>query len=184
MRSAAGLGALAALLLCFRSPVRGQTEDPGPIGVDISGKSVTLICPLKESSWEQQKSTNGKHFTIEEDKLLEIEKGKEYTCKGSEGTRRIFLKAKVCADCVELGMGLVAGIVAADLLITLGVLLLVYYCRRSRAASLGGGAARGGARGRPRGPKADRPPPVPNPDYEPIRKGQREVYAGLEPKAF
>nr|XP_021140888.1 T-cell surface glycoprotein CD3 epsilon chain isoform X2 [Columba livia] len=35
-----------------------------------------------------------------------------------------------------------------------------------------------------RAQKMQRPPPVPNPDYEPIRKGQREVYAGLEPRGF
>ncbi|XP_019367598.1 PREDICTED: T-cell surface glycoprotein CD3 epsilon chain isoform X2 [Gavialis gangeticus] len=105
-----------------------------------------------------------------------------YTCTLDTATSiPLYLKAKVCENCEELDILPVASIIIADLLITLGVLILVYYCGKSRKGRAGAGA---GAGGRPRGQKVQRPPPIPNPDYEPIRKGQREVYAGLESRGF
>ncbi|XP_062995135.1 T-cell surface glycoprotein CD3 epsilon chain [Elgaria multicarinata webbii] len=192
MHLAAWLGALGAALFCLPSPVWGENAG---IRVDISGKSVTLTCPLGNAKWEEKvggafrailKHTDvGPYVITAEKELKAVEEGKYFRCAvGGGEARAIFLKARVCEGCVELGVGLVGGLVAADLLITLGTLVLVYYCSKKRAAGFGGGLAKGGPRGRPRGPKVDRPPPVPNPDYEPIRKGQREVYAGLEPRAF
>ncbi|KAB1255098.1 T-cell surface glycoprotein CD3 epsilon chain [Camelus dromedarius] len=35
-----------------------------------------------------------------------------------------------------------------------------------------------------RGQNRERPPPVPNPDYEPIRKGQRDLYSGLNQRGI
>uniref|UniRef100_A0A670K7E8 DNAX-activation protein 10 n=1 Tax=Podarcis muralis TaxID=64176 RepID=A0A670K7E8_PODMU len=64
----------------------------------------------------------------------------------------LLLSWAACDDCVDLSIGLVAGIVVADLLITLGIMFLVYYCSSKKpTTSLGGGAAGGGARGRTRG---------------------------------
>lgn len=57
----------------------------------------------------------------------------------------------VCESCVELSLGLVAGVVLADLLLTLAVLLVVYRCSKNRMAGVGGRAAAGGSQGRPRG---------------------------------
>ena len=85
----------------------------------------------------------------------------------------------MCANCEELDTFTVVGIIAADLLITLGVLILVYYFSKNKK-----GQSRAAAGSRPRAQKMQRPPPVPNPDYEPIRKGQRDVYAGLEHRGF
>lgn len=52
----------------------------------------------------------------------------------------------VCANCEELDALTVAGIITADLLITLGVLILVYYFskgRKGRASSAGDSRPRG-----------------------------------------
>nr|XP_033775178.1 T-cell surface glycoprotein CD3 epsilon chain isoform X3 [Geotrypetes seraphini] len=35
-----------------------------------------------------------------------------------------------------------------------------------------------------KGYSKERPPPVPNPDYEPLKKGQREVYDGLNSRGY
>ncbi|XP_028564285.2 T-cell surface glycoprotein CD3 epsilon chain [Podarcis muralis] len=160
--------------------------------VGISGRRVTVTCPLENANWKLVNKKNGNYNVTEENEILTIEamnnmevvKG-DFTCQNGTASRKIYLQIKACDDCMELSIGLVAGIVVADLLITLGIMFLVYYCSSKKpATSFGGGATGGGARGRTRGQKVDRPPPVPNPDYEPIRKGQREVYAGLEPRAF
>ncbi|KAM6432441.1 T-cell surface glycoprotein CD3 epsilon chain isoform 1-T2 [Liasis olivaceus] len=185
------LGALVLLLFCTSSSVRGEAEE---ISVEISSKDVVLSCPGEESQWEKRE---GNTVRQDEDRssliistpeaLDEIAEGKEFVCRRNSQNRifqKIYLKIKVCKDCVELSIGLGAGIIIADLLLTLGVLLLVYFCCKTQCPSLGASLAGGGTLGRQQGQQADCPPPVPNPDYEPIRKGQREVYAGLEPRAF
>ncbi|VFV31228.1 t-cell surface glycoprotein cd3 epsilon chain [Lynx pardinus] len=35
-----------------------------------------------------------------------------------------------------------------------------------------------------RGQNKEKPPPVPNPDYEPIRKGQQDLYSGLNQRGI
>uniref|UniRef100_A0A8C3NAN6 Uncharacterized protein n=1 Tax=Geospiza parvula TaxID=87175 RepID=A0A8C3NAN6_GEOPR len=134
--------------------------------VEISGTTVTITCPLEDENiqWELSGKTQNT---------------RERNCSLGNEKHQLYLNAKVCATCEELDALTVAGIITADLLITLGVLILVYYFskgRKGRASSAGDS--------RPRGQKMQRPPPVPNPDYEPIRKGQREVYAGLAPRAI
>ncbi|XP_066495373.1 T-cell surface glycoprotein CD3 epsilon chain isoform X2 [Tiliqua scincoides] len=175
------------LLLCWSCPVAGKKQPK--IVVSITGKTVNLRCPESNLKWHVLK---GKTYVQDQDQRnpLPLTGAKEvegqYACIGSDVTfASVYLKVRVCDNCLELSLGLVAGIIVSDLLITLGVLLVVYYCRKNRVTRLGGGAARGGTQGRPRSQKTDSPPPVPNPDYEPIRKGQREVYAGLQPsRAF
>ncbi|NXA65722.1 CD3E protein, partial [Mohoua ochrocephala] len=153
----------------------------GEFLVEISGTTVTITCPLEDDS-----------ITWHLDGKEQIEKKRKFIIRDHDSSpanlscsvadskkRHLYLNARVCANCEELDALTVAGIIAADLLITLGVLILVYYFSKGRR---GRGSAGGDSR--PRGPKMQRPPPVPNPDYEPIRKGQREVYAGLEPRGF
>ncbi|KFQ20016.1 T-cell surface glycoprotein CD3 epsilon chain, partial [Mesitornis unicolor] len=148
--------------------------------VEISGTTVTITCPLPEGSivWESTaaKPTNDERkYVIENHDSTPV----NLSCSGSGKKHSMYLNARVCANCEELDTLAVTGIIAADLLITFGVLILVYYFSKDKK---GKGSAGPGSR--PRGQKMQRPPPVPNPDYEPIRKGQREVYAGLEPRGF
>ncbi|NWR63414.1 CD3E protein, partial [Bucorvus abyssinicus] len=150
--------------------------------VEISGTTVTITCPLTEESitWrsaETQLDNKETKYVIENHDSAPA----NISCSSGEGakTHAMYLNARVCANCEELDALAVTGIITADLLITFGVLILVYYFGRYRKGRAGTSAG-----SRPRGQKMQRPPPVPNPDYEPIRKGQREVYAGLEPRAF
>ncbi|XP_018418361.1 PREDICTED: T-cell surface glycoprotein CD3 epsilon chain [Nanorana parkeri] len=93
-----------------------------------------------------------------------------YTCD----SKLLYLKAYVCESCTEVSIPLVAGILIADSLLTVGVALLVYFgCKRKPARSneiAPGGRNRG---------NREHPPPVPNPDYEPLQKGKQAVYDGL-----
>ncbi|KAF1616031.1 UNVERIFIED_CONTAM: T-cell surface glycoprotein CD3 epsilon chain, partial [Eudyptes robustus] len=148
--------------------------------VEISGTTVTITCPLTESDidWKPpgtKLADNNRKYIIENHDSSPI----NVSCSSGRKTYELYLNARVCANCEELDALAVTGIITADLLITLGVLILVYYFSKDRK-----GRASASAGSRPRGQKMQRPPPVPNPDYEPIRKGQREVYAGLESRGF
>ncbi|XP_016159357.1 PREDICTED: T-cell surface glycoprotein CD3 epsilon chain [Ficedula albicollis] len=184
---------LLGLLLCAVGITAQEDEElEGEFLVEISGTTVTITCPFEDEDirWE----LSGRPEGTRERKLVLKDHDStpaNLSCSLGTQTRQLYLNARVCANCEELDALTVAGIIAADLLITLGVLILVHYFskgRRGRASAAGerrgGGGGGGGGERRPRGQKTQRPPPVPNPDYEPIRKGQREVYAGLEPRGF
>ncbi|NXK87160.1 CD3E protein, partial [Formicarius rufipectus] len=148
--------------------------------VEISGTTVTVTCPLEEEDikWKRQ----GAAVTGSENKYILMDHDSSpvtLSCSSGNEEFNLYLNVRVCANCEELDTLTVTGIIAADILITLGVLILVYYFSKRRK-----GRASSSPAPRPRGQKMQRPPPVPNPDYEPIRKGQREVYAGLESRGF
>ncbi|NXO06193.1 CD3E protein, partial [Oriolus oriolus] len=174
---------LLGLLLCAVFPLVSfliGLSSQGEFLVEISGTTVTITCPLEDKDIKWHPSRRGKDigerkFIIEDHDSTPA----NLSCSLGSDKRELYLNARVCANCEELDALTVAGIIAADLLITLGVLILVYYFSKGRK-----GRASAAGDSRPRGPKMQRPPPVPNPDYEPIRKGQREVYAGLEPRGF
>ncbi|NXI59498.1 CD3E protein, partial [Chloroceryle aenea] len=127
--------------------------------VEISGTTVTITCPVSESSLTWTFSGTGvsghDKYTLEN---YDSSPG-NVTCSSPSQKYHMYLNARVCENCQELDAWAVTGIVAADLLITSGVLILVYYFSKARKG-------RASAGGRPRGQKTQRPPPVPNPDYE------------------
>ncbi|XP_074833115.1 T-cell surface glycoprotein CD3 epsilon chain [Carettochelys insculpta] len=172
------------LLLCAAETGAQESETGAqePFQVEISKERVTLTCPFSSGlKWKKDKADMKQYENEREIEIAKYESPTNdgvYTCDDSSSLQ-LYLKAKVCPNCEELSVLTVAGIIIADLLITLGVLVLVYYFSKNRKGQVGG---RAGVH--PRGQKMKRPPPVPNPDYEPIRKGQREVYAGLEPRGF
>ncbi|XP_076214558.1 T-cell surface glycoprotein CD3 epsilon chain [Aptenodytes patagonicus] len=173
---------LLGLLLCVvgTAAQEDDIEAQEEFLVEISGTTVTLTCPLTESDvvWylAGTKSDNkGRKHVIDNHNSSPV----NVSCSSADKKYEMYLNARVCANCEELDALAVTGIITADLLITLGVLILVYYFSKDRK-----GRASASAGSRPRGQKMQRPPPVPNPDYEPIRKGQREVYAGLESRGF
>uniref|UniRef100_A0A8C3XK32 CD3e molecule n=1 Tax=Chelydra serpentina TaxID=8475 RepID=A0A8C3XK32_CHESE len=137
--------------------------------VVISKTKVTLTCPLEppsgsEIKWKkgaEETKNIGQDFVIEE--YDSSRDDGDYTCVSGANSLRLHLKAKVCESCEELEPMTVAGVIIADLLITLGVLILVYYFSKNRKGRVGGSA---GVHPRGTTPKMVRPPPVPNPDYE------------------
>uniref|UniRef100_A0AC11B7W0 CD3e molecule n=1 Tax=Ovis aries TaxID=9940 RepID=A0AC11B7W0_SHEEP len=162
--------------------------EQNPYEVSISGNSVELTCPKDFENgiqWkrnnEQMKGHNEKYLLL--DNFSEMENSGYYQCLATEGNTEaahtLYLKARVCKNCMEVNLLEVATIIVVDICVTLGLLLLVYYWSKSRKAKATPMTRGAGAGGRPRGQNRERPPPVPNPDYEPIRKGQRDLYAGL-----
>ncbi|NWX35907.1 CD3E protein, partial [Notiomystis cincta] len=152
----------------------------GEFLVEISGTTVTVTCPYEDE--KIQWDLPGRRWDTEHGKLIMRDHDStpaNLSCSLGLKKSELYLNARVCANCQELDALMVAGIMAADLLITLGVLILVYYFSKGRK-----GRASPAGDSRPRGQKMQHPPPVPNPDYEPIRKGQREVYAGLQSRGI
>ncbi|XP_053781233.1 T-cell surface glycoprotein CD3 epsilon chain isoform X2 [Desmodus rotundus] len=156
--------------------------------VSISGTTVVLTCPknlVSETiSWEH----NGEPKTEQGDDLIledfsEMKDSGYYACQSTSTSEKyhnyLYLKAKVCENCMEVDLAAVAAIIIVDICITLGLLLLVYYWSKNRKTKAKPVTRGVGAGSRPGGQNKERPPPVPNPDYEPIRKGQRDLYSGL-----
>ncbi|NWW33249.1 CD3E protein, partial [Panurus biarmicus] len=174
---------LLGLLLCAVLPLVSfltGVSSQGEFLVEISGTTVTITCPFEDEDiqWDlfgRTKDTKERKFVIEDHDSTPT----NLSCSLGNRKRHLYLNARVCANCEELDALTVAGIITADLLITLGVLILVHYFSKGRK-----GRASTAGDSRPRGQKMQRPPPVPNPDYEPIRKGQRELYAGLAPRGI
>uniref|UniRef100_A0A669Q1J0 CD3e molecule n=1 Tax=Phasianus colchicus TaxID=9054 RepID=A0A669Q1J0_PHACC len=130
--------------------------------VEISGTTVTITCPSSGSNIKVMPKNDGK--TINDNKYM-IENHNSsplnVTCEENNEKHEMYLNAKVCTNCEELDTLTVTGIIIADLLITLGVLILVHYFSKNKK-----GQSRAAAGSRPRAQKMQRPPPVPNPDYE------------------
>lgn len=183
--------------LCLLSVGAWGQEDESSVilkiyKVSISGTKVMLTCPEDSESepitWEK----DGKPLFSKEDTLLlenfsEMEDNGYYSCytSASKNNRNLlYLKARVCENCMEVDLMAVAVIIIVDICITLGLLLLVYYWSKNRKAKAKPVTRGVGTGGKPRGQNKERPPPVPNPDYEPIRKGQRDLYSGLNQRGI
>ncbi|XP_035299723.1 T-cell surface glycoprotein CD3 epsilon chain isoform X3 [Cricetulus griseus] len=181
-----GLGLL--VVGTWQDDTENPDKPPKHYTVSISGTRIELTCPVDgEINWEK----NDKVLSEENDKLLvlenfsEVEDSGYYACylKDSPKNTYLYLKARVCENCVEVDLTAVAIIIVVDICITLGLLMVVYYWSKNRKAKAKPVTRGTGAGGRPRGQNKERPPPVPNPDYEPIRKGQRDLYSGLNQRA-
>ncbi|XP_036603427.1 T-cell surface glycoprotein CD3 epsilon chain [Trichosurus vulpecula] len=189
LRTVLGFCLLSA---CVRGQDLEEEKKNYKFEVYISGTEVTLTCPEVESeliAWKKNdveiKGVDTNTLTLKDS---ETEYSGHFHCKKKSSDDHegyyLYLKARVCHGCMEMEVLTVAGIVIADIFITLGVLLLVYYWSKGRKAKANPVGRGGGAGGRTRGANKERPPPVPNPDYEPIRKGQRDLYAGLNQRAL
>ncbi|ERE74994.1 T-cell surface glycoprotein CD3 epsilon chain-like protein [Cricetulus griseus] len=130
--------------------------------VSISGTRIELTCPVDgEINWEK----NDKVLSEENDKLLvlenfsEVEDSGYYACylKDSPKNTYLYLKARVCENCVEVDLTAVAIIIVVDICITLGLLMVVYYWSKNRKAKAKPVTRGTGAGGRPRGERNPEP---------------------------
>lgn len=182
--------------LCLLSVGAWGQEDESSIipkiyKVSISGTEVMLTCPEdpeSEIEWEKDHvklNHNGNTLLLEN--FSEMENNGYYSCYTSTSKNNrnlLYLKARVCENCMEVDLMAVVVIIIVDICITLGLLLLVYYWSKNRKTKAKPVTRGVGTGGKPRGQNKERPPPVPNPDYEPIRKGQRDLYSGLNQRGI
>ncbi|OXB75939.1 UNVERIFIED_CONTAM: hypothetical protein H355_012907 [Colinus virginianus] len=112
--------------------------------VEISGTTVTITCPLSGDNikWEPTgKKVIDNKYVIEDHDSSPL----SVTCMENEDNKNkrvLYLNARVCANCEELDTLAVIGIIIADLLITLGVLILVHYCSKNKRGQTSAGAGR------------------------------------------
>uniref|UniRef100_A0A4X1STZ7 T-cell surface glycoprotein CD3 epsilon chain n=1 Tax=Sus scrofa TaxID=9823 RepID=A0A4X1STZ7_PIG len=164
----------------------GQEDIERPaFKVSISGDKVELTCPEDPESEKMTWKRNDMQIYESYDNYMllesfsEVENSGYYTCTvGEKTSHRLYLKARVCENCVEVDLMAVVTIIVVDICITLGLLMVVYYYSKSRKAKAMPVTRGAGAGGRPRGQNRERPPPVPNPDYEVTGMGGRGLSRG------
>ncbi|XP_016370782.1 T-cell surface glycoprotein CD3 epsilon chain [Sinocyclocheilus rhinocerous] len=123
----------------------------------------------KNSTFEAkaEQGTVGGFFTCEYSKI-NTDTGTNEVIK-----HKFYLKIKVCENCYELS-GLAAwGIMLGDVLITGGLMLIIYICAARKS---------NGTQKKASNPRPINPPRPPNPDYaalDPKMRSSNALYAGL-----
>nr|AKR81283.1 CD3epsilon.b [Xenopus laevis] len=147
----------------------------GKIQVSISRRTVVITCPAGKGTI---KFKEDRSLTTEDNiELTDFadENNGMYSC-GAQDPAYLYLKAYVCDNCKEVSIPMVAGILIGDCMVTLGVAFVIYFGCRKQTGPLREGGMTNGARAKG---KQEKPPPVPNPDYEVLRKDRRDLYDGL-----
>ncbi|KAF3823630.1 hypothetical protein GH733_007098 [Mirounga leonina] len=123
------------------SVFHGCLEDAG-YKVSISGTTVVLICPEEVEGENLQWEMNGEKIPEANEKQLslaefsEVEHSGYYACYADVSKKNyLYLKARVCRNCMEVDVMAVVAIIIADICITLGLGLLVYYYSKNRKAN-------------------------------------------------
>ncbi|XP_076968879.1 T-cell surface glycoprotein CD3 epsilon chain isoform X2 [Tamandua tetradactyla] len=161
-------------LCLFSVGAWGEDNEENEFKVAISGTTVILTCPEDHESEEIQWEKNSvqlpnKSKDIRLENFSEMEDSGYFACyvsNSKEKKHHLYLRARVCENCVEVDLMVVIAVVIGDVCVTLGLLLVVYYWSKNRKAKAKPMKRGVGAGGRPRGQNKERPPPVPNPDYE------------------
>ncbi|XP_043086361.1 T-cell surface glycoprotein CD3 epsilon chain-like [Puntigrus tetrazona] len=165
------LSLMCLLLAAAQNPAGGQE-------IQIMGNSVILICSGAVDGhvkWYNE----GKTFKEEHvNKSYEVQAIQEtvkgwYSCEYGEVQHTFYLKVKVCENCYELSALRAWSVILGDLLITAGVILIVYYLSTRNSSS----TQKKASNSRP-----VNPPRPPNPDYEaldPKMRSSNALYAGL-----
>ncbi|KAM9441685.1 T-cell surface glycoprotein CD3 epsilon chain-like [Salvelinus alpinus] len=152
-----------------------MTTVEGKGDVSFWRNTVTMTCPGEGLWYEgtvQMEVKESEGFTENYDENKRV-----YYCVYTDGVNektnyQFYIKGKVCKDCYELNPTLVAGAIIGDLLVTGGVILIVYLRARKKSGPA--------APQKPTSRSAGRGPPVvPSPDYEPLSVAtrSRDIYA-------
>ncbi|XP_072547503.1 T-cell surface glycoprotein CD3 epsilon chain-like [Salminus brasiliensis] len=155
------------LLVLFA--VASTTENIGFLDhidyVSISDTAVTLLCPMEDGKVDPN-NLNNTEFTSYTDQ----NNGLHFCNRGSEKFY-FYTKLKVCKGCVEMGTGLVLTMMIGDILLTAGVILIVYVCAKRKAAPA--------PPQRAANPRQANAPLPPNPDYQRLNPATRskDIYA-------
>uniref|UniRef100_V9L8Q5 T-cell surface glycoprotein CD3 epsilon chain-like protein n=1 Tax=Callorhinchus milii TaxID=7868 RepID=V9L8Q5_CALMI len=153
--------------------------------VQIDGTTVTLSCPLGLSDTITWYKDNKKIENVNQLKYeinnYNVKDVAYYRCENQETPKKnykFYLKLKVCANCVELSLGVTVAIIAGDLLFT-GAVALGVYCFTNRKGSGPRDFVRKGMDSGGSGPprrSGTIAPIVPEPDYAPLNPGRRDIY--------
>ncbi|XP_062328888.1 T-cell surface glycoprotein CD3 epsilon chain-like [Osmerus eperlanus] len=156
--------------------VAAEADDPKG-SVYFWGSSFTLTCPegyfhnrTVEQYYQSSYSESDKdtHYCISEKDE-----------KGVKTYYYFYIQATVCENCFELDSSLVAGAIGMDLLLTGGIMMIIYLCAHKKTS--GGTPSKSvPAKAPPR--SGGRAPPVPATDYEMLNPQTRnkDIYAGVQ----
>ncbi|NP_001033071.1 T-cell surface glycoprotein CD3 epsilon chain precursor [Takifugu rubripes] len=160
-----------AVLFLVAGQEEGQEQEQDkPGGVIFWETFVTMTCP-RDGKWFKDKKevSEGPAYAFEYDN----KKGR-YHCTYDNSRYDFYVQGKVCENCFELDGGFWGMIIAADMFLTVVVMVMVYKCAKKRSSAA-----------LPRVPKAGgRAPPLPSPDYEPLNPHTRSqgTYSEVHPK--
>ncbi|MBN3315466.1 CD3E protein, partial [Atractosteus spatula] len=107
--------------------------------VEFWKTSVTLSCPEDSDRYTWKK--DGQISNDNQDQNYKIEKFSDgnkglYSCTSDNNLiHYIYVKGKVCENCYELEIQTVAGLILGDLLVTGGVVIIVYYWAQRKSGS-------------------------------------------------
>ncbi|TNN01558.1 hypothetical protein fugu_010940 [Takifugu bimaculatus] len=125
-------------LLCFAVLflVAGQDEgqeqeEDKPGGVTFWGLTVTMTCP-RNGKWfkEKKEVSEGPDYAFEYDN-----KKARYHCTYENKRYDFYVQGKVCENCFELDGGFWGMIIAADMFLTVVVMVMVYKCAKKRSSA-------------------------------------------------
>ncbi|KAJ8256536.1 hypothetical protein COCON_G00186880 [Conger conger] len=138
--------------------------------VSFKGMQFTITCPYGENITWSRGPADGRTLTTE---YNETNKG-EYKCSSTYTDTEItehyyfYVQGKVCENCYELDGSVLIGLIGMDLLVTGGIVILIYNCTRRKSAS---GPSTAPASRRPVRSSA---PSVPDRDYEQLSHATRD----------
>ncbi|KAJ8369036.1 hypothetical protein SKAU_G00090640 [Synaphobranchus kaupii] len=149
------------------------------IGVAFSGLGFTMTCPIQG---EATKWTSGQKTIETHENTLQLTY--DDTTKGQHNCRSVipdpdvqsgssvhyfYVQGKVCKNCYELDGALLMGFIFVDLLVTGGIITVIYTCARKKSASAPSPAPASGRTARGSAPS------VPDRDYEPLNLATRDT---------
>uniref|UniRef100_A0A8I3MGF0 CD3 epsilon subunit of T-cell receptor complex n=1 Tax=Canis lupus familiaris TaxID=9615 RepID=A0A8I3MGF0_CANLF len=127
--------------------------------VSISGTEVVVTCPdvfgYDNIKWEKNDNLveGASNRELSQKEFSEVDDSGYYACYADSVKEKsyLYLRARVCANCIEVNLMAVVTIIVADICLTLGLLLMVYYWSKTRKANAKPVMRGTGAGSRPRG---------------------------------
>ncbi|KAI9541287.1 hypothetical protein NQZ68_031615 [Dissostichus eleginoides] len=126
-------------------------------GVTFWGEEFTMTCPEKGIFYKEGNiSTEAKQHTLKYD-----DKGL-YHCKYKDEKYYFYVRGKTCVNCFELDATLFGLVIAADVVGTVIMMIIIYRCTKKKSSAGPTQTSKAPAR------TGGRAPAVPSPDYEPL----------------
>uniref|UniRef100_A0A8B9JFH1 CD3 gamma/delta subunit Ig-like domain-containing protein n=1 Tax=Astyanax mexicanus TaxID=7994 RepID=A0A8B9JFH1_ASTMX len=94
--------------------------------IEIHGTTVILTCP-ENGTWYKGNEVLGNESTYTINKYTE-DHNDLYECKAGGRSYYFYTRLYVCERCMEMNTVVAWGIVLGDVMVTLGVILIVYIC--------------------------------------------------------